>query len=246
MKVLIFGGTTEGRCLAQRLAQLGILATVSVATQLGAEELDGLSGIEVLAGRKTAREMAGLVKGFDCCVDATHPYAVEASENIQKACQEAGIPLKRLLREESRPIPGIWVNSAFQAAQALEETEGNILLTTGAKELAAFACLPPERLYPRVLPVLESILACQKIGVPTRNIIAMHGPFTQKLNEATLEQFQIRYLVTKDGGSAGGFLEKVRAAQNTGVELVAIRRPQETGETLEAVMEWLLDSKVIK
>lgn len=241
MRTLIFGGTTEGRWLAQRLVQRGLEAAVSVATPLGAEELEGLSGIEILVGRKTEPEMAGLVRRFDRCVDATHPYAVEASRNIQTACREAEVPLKRLLRGESQPMPGIWVDSAAQAAQVLAGTEGNILLTTGAKELNSFAGLPPERLYPRILPVMESISACQSIGVPTRNIIAMHGPFTQKLNEAMLEQFQIRYLVTKDGGSAGGFLEKVHAARNTGAELVVIRRPRETGETLEAVLEWLMN-----
>lgn len=239
MKVLIFGGTTEGRQLAQQLSGGKARAAVSVATPLGAEELAGLSGIEVLVGRKTEREMTSLLKEFDCCVDATHPYAVEASENIKRACREAGVPLKRLLRRESGQAHGHWVDSADQAAQLLSRTRGNILLTTGAKELETFSSLPPERLYPRVLPVVESILACQKIGIPTRNIIAMHGPFGQRMNEAILEQYHIRYLVTKDGGSAGGFLEKVQAAEQVGAELVVIRRPQETGESLEAVLEWL-------
>lgn len=243
MRVLIFGGTTEGRYLAQRLSGLDMDATVSVATALGAEELSGLSGIEVLVGRRTAQEMVLLLQGFDRCVDATHPYAVQASENIKAACQEAGVPLKRLLRRESGQVPGSWVDSAAQAAELLARTEGNILLATGAKELEVFSALPPERLYPRVLPVAESISACQKMGIPTHNIIAMHGPFSRKLNEAMLEQFCIRYLVTKDGGGAGGFLEKAAAAQNTGVELVVIRRPKETGEDLQLIWNWLLETQ---
>ena len=42
MKVLIFGGTTEGRLLAGALLERGFEVTVSVATPLGAEELEGL------------------------------------------------------------------------------------------------------------------------------------------------------------------------------------------------------------
>ena len=38
MKVLVFGGTTEGRLLARELSALGAQVTVSVATALGAEE----------------------------------------------------------------------------------------------------------------------------------------------------------------------------------------------------------------
>ena len=67
----------------------------------------------------------------------------------------------------------------------------------------------------------------------------MHGPFSQKLNEALLEQFHIRWLVTKDGGAAGGFPEKAAAAQSAGAALVVIRRPAETGEDLPSILAWL-------
>ena len=58
-----------------------------------------------------------------------------------------------------------------------------------------------------------------------------------ELNEALIRQFHIAYLVTKDGGKAGGFAEKVQAAAHTGAELVLIRRPEETGETFEEVVK---------
>ena len=41
MKILLFGGTTEGRLLAERLVEMGHQVTVSVATELGAEILQG-------------------------------------------------------------------------------------------------------------------------------------------------------------------------------------------------------------
>lgn len=239
MKVLIFGGTTEGRLLAQALSQRGLPSTVSVATPLGAQELSGLPGVTPLVGSKTAEEMVELLKHFDRCVDATHPYAVEASQNIRAACRQAGVPLARLLRGESSHQEGHWVDSPEQAARWLAEHSGNVLLAIGAKGLGAFDALDRERLYPRVLPVVESILACQKAGIPTRNIIALHGPFSRKLNRAMLEQYHIRYLVTKDGGRAGGFEEKAAAAREAGAELVVIGRPPETGHTLEEILSWL-------
>lgn len=87
---------------------------------------------------------------------------------------------------------------------------------TGAKELAAFAGLDAARLYPRVLPTVAGITACEGVGIPHRNIIAMQGPFTLELNLALMQQFHIRYLVTKDGGSAGGFAEKARCRPMAG------------------------------
>ena len=240
-RILIFGGTTEGRLLAQALARRGVPAAVSVATVLGAEELSGLPGITPLVGRRTAEEVAVLLAGSDRCVDATHPYAREVSANIRSACRSAGVPLRRLLRRESQLPPGsILVGSPEEAAQFLQSREGNVLLAIGAKGLSAFSVLDPERLYPRVLPVEESLLACRRAGVPIKNIIAMHGPFSQKLNEAILEQYRIRWMVTKDGGSAGGFGEKVSAARNTGVSLVVIGRPEDSGEDMDAVLDWVL------
>ena len=97
--------------------------------------------------------------------------------------------------------------------------------------------IPPERLYPRVLPTLESIAACEAANIPHRNIIAMQGPFSFALNQAMMEQFHIRWLVTKDGGAAGGFDEKAAAASAAGAQLVVIRRPPEEGETADEVLK---------
>ena len=219
MKVVVFSGTTEGRVFSKQLAALGAEVLVSVATPLGAEEQGERSGITVHCGRLTPEEMTALLQGADLCVDATHPYAVEATRNIRAACKTAGTEYRRLLRPES-PLPAgsMVFASAAHAAGFLARTQGNVLLATGAKELSAFAVLEPARLFPRVLPTREGIAACEGADIPHKNIIA------------------IRFLVTKDGGAAGGFEEKARAAQDTGAQLMVIRRPAEQGETAEQIL----------
>ena len=237
MKVIVFSGTTEGRVFSRELAALGAEVLVSVATPLGAEEQGEMSGITVHCGRLTPEEMTTLLQGADLCVDATHPYAVDATQNIRTACKTAGIEYHRLLRAES-PLPAgsMVFASAAHAAEFLTRTQGNILLATGAKELSAFAVLEPERLFPRVLPTRDGIAACEGANIPHKNIIAMQGPFSYALNRALMEQFHIRFLVTKDGGAAGGFAEKAEAAQDTGAQLVVIRRPAEQGETAVRIL----------
>lgn len=64
----------------------------------------------------------------------------------------------------------------------------------------------------------------------------MQGPFSYTLNRALMEQFHIRFLVTKDGGAAGGFAEKAQAAQDMGAQLVVLRRPAENGETAAQIL----------
>lgn len=239
MKLLIFGGTTEGRVLAEKAGALGAEVTVSVATPLGAEELAGLAGVHVLTGRLDQSAMESLLAGFDRCVDATHPYAKLVTAAVRKACAGTNTPLRRLLRAESSAEGVVRVPSCAGAAAFLAEQTGNVLLATGSKELAAFSALAPERLFARVLPTHESISACEALGLPHRNILALQGPFSQKLNEAMLEQYRIAWLVTKDGGGPGGFREKLAAARNTGTCLVLVERPADGGDDLETVLSWI-------
>ena len=243
-KIILFGGTTEGRLLAERLAAAGYDMTVSVATQQGAQELRHIPDVHVLTGRIPAGELPVCLSGYDLCIDATHPYAQEISQGLQSACEELGLPLRRVLRQASEvPENAVCVPSPAAAAEYLEKTSGNILLTTGAKELPFFAPLDPERLYVRILPVSGGLAACEKAGIPSGHVIAMQGPFSEELNTAILRQYGIRYLVTKDGGSAGGFREKAAAADRAGTQMILITRPAGTGIPMEALLRELISGE---
>lgn len=242
MRAVLFAGTTEGRLLAQALSERGVPVTVCVATPLGAQTLRDIPGLEVRVGRLDSAGMDALLAETrpDLCLDATHPYAREVSQTLRLACRRAGVPLRRVRRPLDSPGgAGVWVDSPRAAAGYLAGTEGNILLTTGAKELMAFAALPPERLYARVLPAVDSLEACREAGIPPQHIIAMFGPFSTALNEALMREKDIRWLVTKDGGARGGFPEKAEACRNLGAGLVVIRPPDDEGESLEEILRYV-------
>ncbi len=237
MKIVVFGGTTEGRALSRLLAGAGAELTVCVATDYGREEQGSCPGVTVRTGALDAEEKRALLGGAALCVDATHPYAAHVTASVRAACAEAGVEYLRLLRPPSYTGEAVVVPDAEAAAAYLREREGAVLLTTGAKELAAFRGLDPARLCPRVLPCRESLAACEALGIPRRNIIAMQGPFSRELNAAMLRHFGARYLVTKDGGAPGGFPEKAAAAAETGATLVVLRRPEESGLGFDEVLE---------
>ncbi len=236
MKIVIFSGTTEGRRLSGELAEAGAEVTVCVASDYGREEQGELPGVQVRVGPLSPEEKRELLQGAALCVDATHPYARHISESVKATCEAENTPLLRLKRPDSELGDAHAVESAAEAAAYLAQREGNILLTTGAKELRSFAALPPERLFPRILPSMESIAACEEMGIPHRNIIAMQGPFSKEMNTATIRQYAIRFLVSKDGGKAGGFAEKAAAAKETGTELIVLRRPEENGLSFDEVL----------
>ena len=246
MKILLFGGTGEGRELAEWMLSQGLDATVCVATEYGETLLP--DGAQVHVGRLDAGTMESLMAGgYTLVIDATHPYAVEVTKNIRAAAQAAGLPCLRLLRQSDREDGCQKAADMAAAADLLEGLPGKVLLTTGSKELDAFA-RPGlrERCCPRVLPMADSLERCLALGFPPKNIICMQGPFTKEMNLATLRQFHVRTLVTKDTGGYGGFRAKADAAREAGCDLVVVERPQtEEGFTLEEVQRRLLGEERI-
>ena len=228
-KLCVFAGTTEGRELAEFLAGQPVQTVVCVATEYGGSLLPG-GNLEVLTGRLTREQMQELFarREFDLVVDATHPYAQAVTQNICSACEDTKTPYLRLLRPDGAEAgDGVYVEDAAAAAAYLDQVEGNILLTTGSKELHAFAGIRDfaERAYARVLPMEESLELCRKAGLAPAHILTMQGPFSKEMNLAMLHMTQSKYLVTKASGSTGGFPEKAEAAREAGVRLVCIGRP---------------------
>lgn len=252
-RILIFSGTTEGRTLAEGLAASQIPCKVCVATEYGREVMEEGGCVSLHTGRLSREEMAEMMceEEFLAVVDATHPFAVEVSENIRDSAAKAQLPYLRLQREtgDASLAEGIFfVKSQEECCRLLSCMEGKILLTTGSKELHRY-CRDQalrERLFVRVLPGEESIRICREQGILGRQVIAMQGPFSKELNEALLKQFDIRCLVTKESGETGGYPEKLEAAAALKIPVIVIENPesragtagmslQEVGKALETL-----------
>ena len=250
-KVIVFAGTTEGYEISRFLSENQLPMLACVATEYGSKSLQENSCLHVQAGRLDEQQMRDLFfrEKPELVLDATHPYAAEVTQNIRKACEETGVSYTRILRTGSEQQNAVYVRDAKEAAEYLEGTEGNVLLTTGSKELAVFTSVSDynKRLFARVLSLPSVIESCQALGFEGRNLIAMQGPFSKELNQAMLEQYQCKYLVTKDSGKAGGFLEKIQAAEALGVTAVIIGRPlAEEGLSLKECRHMLIERYGLK
>lgn len=238
--ILIFGGTTEGRKLADALSKAGVPHVVSVATEYG-KEIELESGEEnLLVGRKSKDEMVALLsKGeYSKVVDATHPFATLVSSEIAAACKETKTTYIRFKRpldkwdEEGTTS----VSSVSEASKVLEDTLGNILVLTGSRDLSELLAgiTDKTRVYARVLPSIDSINKCLEAGLSGRQIIAMQGPFSQGMNEALIKETGAKVILTKESGSSGGFEEKLAAARACSAKCVVISNPEkDRGETVD-------------
>ena len=230
-KVLVFAGTTEGRELAELLADSNIKCSVCVATDYALELMND-KRLDVHCGRLTEEEMEVLMRDgkFDVVVDATHPYAQIVSQNVRQAADMESISLIRLRRSTESAEEGFVSFKTHEECSAwLSFQTGNILLTTGSKDLGSYAKNETikNHLFVRVLPGEESIRLCTANGITGRQIIAMQGPFSAQMNECILREYSIDWMVTKISGHAGGFEEKVEASKKAGVGVCAILPPSE-------------------
>lgn len=241
---LIFGGTSEGRELFSACRKAGLPVMLSVATEYGRELAEESAGDSFIhAGRLTEPDMEALFveKGITRVVDATHPFAVEVSRNIRAACESCSIPYIRFKREGGEEKGGWVCRDTHDAARILQDVPGNILLTTGSKELAVFSHVSgfAERFYARVLPSEESMRLCREAGLPGTHILGMQGPFSEEWNRLCIREWNIQVLVTKDSGSRGGFAEKISAAQKEGVRVLIIGRPPEEENAVDSLEKLL-------
>lgn len=243
-KILIFAGTAEGRQLAEFLNDKKKECYVSVATEYGKHLLPTGAYIKASSKRLTAKEMGTLIlqEEITDVVDATHPFAIQVSENIKKACEATHKTYTRLLREKNNINHSdcILVSSIKEAVDYLIHTKGNILVTTGSKEMKEYIRIPDykERITARVLPIPEIIKDLNQLGLEGKNLICMQGPFEEELNYSILKQVKASYLVTKESGKTGGFEEKYNAAKRVGAKLILIGRPKEIeGYSLEEIKE---------
>ena len=244
-EICLFAGTTEGRKLSEFLSKQDFRLTVYVATEYGKSLLNNVKNITVQQKRLDADEMTAVMKekSFEIVIDATHPYAAQVTENIIIACNQTNTPYYRLRRNESGYTQDvITVPDTAAAVDRLNQSSGNILLTTGSKELQKFSDIIDfsERVFARVLPMEESIKACTDAGLKPSHIIAMQGPFSEEMNVAHLHAVNAKWLVTKDGGDLGGFDAKISAAKKNGTNLLVIGRPaQYDGYTESELIDFL-------
>lgn len=242
-RALVFAGTLEGRTISEYLASQGIKTYVCVATSYGESLFPKVENLVISSERLTLEEMERYIEEVkpQVVLDATHPYAAVVTENIKQACENTQYPYVRLLRSSGKSSESngdnetVYVDNIAQAVDYLQTTEGNILLTTGSKDLKEFTRLDnyKERLYARVLSLPNVVKDCADLGFEGKHLICMQGPFSYEMNRAMLNQFGAKYLVTKESGSPGGFVEKYEAAVDNEVKLIIIGRPiQENGLNL--------------
>ncbi|MHB0981242.1 MAG: precorrin-3B C(17)-methyltransferase [Thermoleophilia bacterium] len=245
-RLYMLGGTSFARNLAVDLEEAGYRVRLSVATSLGAGEVEREPSGGIHVGRLGSPGLAGEIAGWGAgaLLDATHPYAVEASRTAEKAAVAAGVPLLRAVRAAWVPDGEDRVrffDTAAELTAALLAGGHRAFFTVGAKGLQEFAG-SGLRLAARVLPTPDSVAAALAAGVASEDLIAAYPPFDELFTRACLQRLGCDVIVTKESGREGGLEEKLAAARAAGAELFVLGRPLEARpvhHTTESILEAL-------
>ncbi|MBP1618685.1 MAG: precorrin-6x reductase [Bacteroidetes bacterium] len=225
--IWIIGGTSNAVEISRLMQAEQLPHLVTVTTALG-RNIAALEGSTVLTGALTPQDMGQLIddRSITTVVDASHPFAVDVSRQAMIVCEQKAIRYIRYERKQVRHAAARYFGDYEGLIAYLQNTSGNVLITTGSKYCAKYLPLGVERLFVRVLNTPASLQQTDEAGYPPDHVLTMRAVVSEAENLQTMKELKIRYLVTKDSGVDGGLDEKILAAQSVGAEVLIIDRPQ--------------------
>jgi len=173
-------------------------------------------------------------------LDVSHPSSNGKFASLSQWCEQRGISYLRLERPETK-IPASplifqvynWEEALLQLKQRVEnlyQEKGRlvtIFVTTGSHQLESVvltSCACSARLVVRVLPQGHLVQKCHDVGIHSKDIVAMQGPFSKEINRVLFKFYGADILLTRDSGLAGGTDTKLSAALELGLEIVLVKK----------------------
>ena len=218
MRVLLLGGTAEGRRLAARLhPQTDVISSLAgrvpdPALPAGPVRIGGFGGVEGLRQWLRDNDIAAVI-------DATHPFAATMTANAAAACAELALPHLLLSRPAWDPGDAELVASDREAADVVAaKGYSRVFLTTGRSGTTAFRDSGAWLL-------IRVVTAPQAENLPRdHELLLSRGPYRYEDEHRLMRDHRIDVVVTKN---SGGELTrpKLVAAQALGVDVVMIDRP---------------------
>ena len=230
-EILIFGGTTEGRKLAETALKAGYRTTLSVASEYGRETAEKAGArFRILSGRMPEEAIRKELSGgcYTCVIDATHPYAEHISDSILRAAEAVGIRCFRMLRAiESDDENRLFFPDMTSVIAYLNDRDGRIFFATGSNAAKEYSKLKDleSRAFIRILPSEAALAKVKAAGFRSSHILCMQGPFSEEMTTACFRYTDAEWLVTKSSGTEGGYDSKVSAAEKLGMKILVIRPP---------------------
>jgi precorrin-6A/cobalt-precorrin-6A reductase len=222
-RVLILGGTTEARELAERLAKTkGVEVVSSLAGRVG--EPGMLPGQLRVGGFGGATGLASWIESHDIqgVIDATHPFAARISWNAAAAATASHVPLLALRRTAWVSGEGDrWreVDSLQEAALLLPGLGRRHFLTVGRQGVSSFAGVADAWFLVRAIDPPDEPLPSQM------ELVLDRGPYCREDEIELMRHGRVDTVITKNSGGLATSA-KLSAARELALPVVMVRRPR--------------------
>lgn len=236
--LLILGGTTEARELADKLCRsyygrARIITSLAGVVQPaspppGELRVGPFNGSQDLSDYLNAEQVAMLI-------DATHPFATEISAQASQAATRNEIPKLQVLRPEwKQPANSKWADfpDLQTLAAKLPTFASRALLTVGSRGPKAFEGIEGVHCVIRLIEAPET-----PFDIPSHELLIERPPFDIAHETELLKRFAIDTVVTKNAGGHAT-AAKLYAAKDLGLKVACVKRPPaEPGDRASSVAE---------
>ncbi|MBO8231560.1 cobalt-precorrin-6A reductase [Prochlorococcus marinus str. MU1402] len=206
--VWILSGTSDGPVIANRLLELNYSVFASVLTYKAGQAYIENPKLHIITGKLNNKDqIINFINKnkITCVVDATHPFAIIISKNLNNACKEINTPLLLFERESliNNTNNFFYINDLKDINNVDNK---NILLAIGSRFLndtANYYMNCKANVFTRVLPTYEGITKAFGSCIKKSNIAILEP---SKNNKSNLEKklcdfWEIDYVLCRESGS---------------------------------------------
>ena len=220
-KILILGGTKEAAELAETLTAEGHDVTTSLAGRT--KEAKPITGKTRIGGFGGSNGLADWINanGITKLIDATHPFALQISENAKTAAKTTGVIFEVLLRKPWKREPNdIWVEvPSIERAVAEIPYGATVLLALGSQHIEPFTQRHDVNFIIRMVDAPHCPLPFENYRLllerPSQSVAA---------EMSTLIEHQCTHIVCRNSGGKGAYA-KIEAARKRRLPVIMISRP---------------------
>ena len=229
INILLIAGTMESVKLIECFQQNGCkVLTLNTSRQIF-DALMKIKGLRMLSGASSVGDFERIIVNskIDIIIDESKPFSFVSTVLTEAAKQRGIVYCKYETQLQGMKTDNIiFAKDNAHCVEILNKHNGNILLTIGTYELEDYLDVRDyeSRLYVKVLPSIAAIEKCEKLGIPSSNIMALQGAVSKEFIVALINHVNASVLVSKDFGKEGRIERKIDAAEECGIPIVLIKK----------------------
>ncbi len=208
--VWILSGTSDGPVIVSKLLKLNYVVFVSVITHKASKSYVKNPKLHIITGKlNDSSEIINFIEKnkINYVIDATHPFALTITKNLNEACEIIKKPLLAFERKsEIKPFKNFYYINHLKDIHKETLVNKNILLAIGSRllnETAAYYSKCGANVFTRVIPTCESISKAFGSNIKNSNIAILKPSKTKDiiLEKKLCDHWKIDYILCRNSGS---------------------------------------------